>query len=487
MKKTLSILIVVAILLTLTGCNINHKHTYGDYLAYESGHYHPYTCGCPQPEILEGHVDADTNGICDVCKYNMTIGGAFEFEYVATVEGHCEHKIGEACDGTCIKSPHEDLNHDMICDVCDYRIESQVPTNYFLRNQLGCEWLNEIKVDDISEIKIISEAVGVAPGTPKSIQSSTDNEVIERIFEDFYWLDTCPISKEDGQIDGGGAVTVKFILKDGTKKEIYINNGNYWDTNENCFELLYTPKFEESDNVEKTYGFITYIGTATIYDCDNNSICEIPVDELEYIITGYDFSLFNNGYDYFLDTEFGKLFFVKVDIFASEVLEETLVRTDYYFIVENDNEFCYRIVGKNIDDLIAEYSAEECNHQWDDGVEVEGGNGGYVMEYTCSLCGDKQRETITIIPPNGASYFVNYQSDRTKDLLIEGFAPTEANPGDTVVLRTYPLMDAELAFYANGVKLTQVYSDYDYWEYIFIMPDDDVVITHEITDGFLPD
>ncbi len=44
-------------------------------------------------------------------------------------------------------------------------------------------------------------------------------------------------------------------------------------------------------------------------------------------------------------------------------------------------------------------NAEECNHQWDDGIEIEGGNGGYVMEYTCSLCGYKQRETITIIPP----------------------------------------------------------------------------------------
>ena len=43
--------------------------------------------------------------------------------------------------------------------------------------------------------------------------------------------------------------------------------------------------------------------------------------------------------------------------------------------------------------------AEKCNHKWDNGIEVDGGNGAYVMEYTCSLCGDKQRETITIIPP----------------------------------------------------------------------------------------
>ena len=70
---------------------------------------------------------------------------------------------------------------------------------------------------------------------------------------------------------------------------------------------------------------------------------------------------------------------------------------------------------------------------------------------------------------------------------MEGFAPTEAKPGESVVLRTYPIMDAGLAFYANGVKLTQTYADYDYWEYVFIMPDEDVVITHKITAGFLPD
>ena len=128
-----------------------------------------------------------------------------------------------------------------------------------------------------------------------------------------------------------------------------------------------------------------------------------------------------------------------------------------------------------------------CNHEWDDGVEVEGGLGSYVMEYTCTLCKDKKREAIMIIPPSGMSHSIRYPSDRTKELLIEGLAPTEAKLGDTVVLRTNPLMDADLYFYANGVKLTQTYADSEYWEYTFLMPDEDVVITHEITDGFLPD
>ena len=86
-----------------------------------------------------------------------------------------------------------------------------------------------------------------------------------------------------------------------------------------------------------------------------------------------------------------------------------------------------------------------------------------------------------------AKYSITYADKETERLLHDGYVPKRANPGDTVVLRAGPIMDADLAFYANGVKLTQTYADYDYWEYVFIMPDEDVVITHEITNGFLTD
>ena len=212
---------------------------------------------------------------------------------------------------------------------------------------------------DIAEIKIISGAVGVAPGNLKNVSSSTDEAVIARIFEEYYQLDTRPISKMEGQIDGGSGVTVKFILKDGTVKELYINNGNYLDTNGDYFELLSTPKFKDTDNATKAYGFITYLGTGTVYAKDNNPVCEIPVDELEFIITDYDSGLFANGYGYCIDTEFGKLHFVKVEIFATDGCGSELIGTDYYFIEEGNTEFCYRLVGKNLDELIAEYSIIE--------------------------------------------------------------------------------------------------------------------------------
>ena len=85
------------------------------------------------------------------------------------------------------------------------------------------------------------------------------------------------------------------------------------------------------------------------------------------------------------------------------------------------------------------------------------------------------------------SYSISYDGKMASGFLMDGYAPTEAKPGNTVQLHVYPLMDAELVLYANGVKLIQTYADYDFWEYIFTMPDEDVVITYEIVDGFLPD
>ena len=244
---------------------------------------------------------------------------------------------------------HFDENMDLICDACGYDMNADYPPlvdeTICLRNLTGCEWLNEITAEDIAEIKIIGEAVGVAPGNLKNISSSTDEAVIARIFEEYYQLDTRPISKMEGQIDGGGGVTVKFILKDGTVKELYINNGNYREPDDNYFELLSTPKFKDTDNATKAYGFITYLGTGTVYDKDNNPVCEIPINELEFVESDGCVDAVVTGYYYTVETEFGTLYFdYSNDLFYLQFEEGE----------GNYIEF-YQLVGKNLDELIAEY------------------------------------------------------------------------------------------------------------------------------------
>ena len=275
-----------------------HEHTITYVSAGSSGHFENYTCGCPHDHGAVPHYDEDIDLICDACGY--------------------------------------DMNEDY---------PPLVDTTIPLRNLTRCKWLNEITAEDIAEIKIISGAVGVAPGNLNNVSSSTDEAVIARIFEEYYWLDTAPISKMEGQIDGGGGVTVKFILKDGTAKELYINNGNYLDTNGDYFELLSTPKFKDTDNKAKAYRFITYLGTGTVYDKDNNAVCEIPMDELEFVAFDGDLPAVITGYYYTVDTEFGTLRFT----YNSEIF---FVRFDG----EDNYTESYQLVGKNLDELIAEYS-----------------------------------------------------------------------------------------------------------------------------------
>ena len=289
------------------------------------------------------HIDENNDGICDDCNHEHTI------TYVSAGEsGHfenytcgCPHDHGAV--------PHYDEDIDLICDACGYDMNADYPPlvdiTIPLRNLTRCEWLNELTAEDIAEIKIISGAVGVAPGNLNNVSSSTDEAVIARIFEEYYQLDARPISKMEGQIDGGGGVMVEFILKDGTAKKLYINNGNYRDPDNNYFELLSTPKFKDTDNKAEAYGFITYLGTGTVYDKDNNPVCEIPIGELEFVAFDGDLPAVITGYYYTVDTEFGTLWFT----YNSEIF---FVRFDG----EDNYTESYQLVGKNLDELIAKYS-----------------------------------------------------------------------------------------------------------------------------------
>lgn len=121
MKKIFTFVFLFISVMTLFGCNETHEHTYGDYIAYESGHCHQYTCGCPQPEILEGHIDADENGSCDKCGYTIEEYHT-EHTWTCTPAGAVGHYTTYTCgcpseEGT---TQHYDEDEDNKCDACEY-------------------------------------------------------------------------------------------------------------------------------------------------------------------------------------------------------------------------------------------------------------------------------------------------------------------------------------------------------------------------------
>ena len=109
---------------------------------------------------------------------------------------------------------------------------------------------------------------------------------------------------------------------------------------------------------------------------------------------------------------------------------------------------------------------------------------GKCLDKACteSDCIDKC-EGHSVTPPTN-EYSISYEG--LDGWLLEGYSPDSAKEGDTVILRTGPIMDAELELYVNGVKINQTHADYDYWEYVFTMPGEDVTVTKKVVEGFLP-
>ena len=109
---------------------------------------------------------------------------------------------------------------------------------------------------------------------------------------------------------------------------------------------------------------------------------------------------------------------------------------------------------------------------------------GNCTDATCneSVCEEKCEGHL---PIQSNEYNIVYED--LDGWLIEGYFPNSAKEGDTVILRANPIMDADLELYVNGEKINQTYADYDYWEYVFTMPAEDVTVTKKVVEGFLPD
>ena len=270
-----------------------HEHTHQKYQD-EIGHGWSYTCGCDTPPNFAQHFDGDGDQKCDDCGYDMVIHASLH-EYAS--------------------------------------------------------WLSGLAAEDVAEIKTTFEYVGVAPGGFKDISKTTDKSIIAEMLNECANIPMKSVSREEACVDGGGAFTIEFILADGTVKKIYSNNGFYahgsdqdWLFATCYFKLECIPTLKGYDNVSKCNGFITYLNAGQVYD-NNGLVCEIPLNELEFVelTEGFDDSSVNQKC--YIETEFGNLAFFSDSVFY--IYYPSLGHTDFY-----------QLVGKTIDELIAEYSID---------------------------------------------------------------------------------------------------------------------------------
>lgn len=327
---------------------VPHEHS-GEFLRTEETHRMVYNCGCPSPSNAESHSDADSDNACDVCGY--PVSGDCPFKWIQSENGHYKTALCDCCEYPTVEYPHVNYDEDMCCDVCEYDLGK--PVSHLLRNQAGVEWLQEITSEEIAEIEIIREAVGAAPGTLKSIARSSDKRTIAQTFEDYLQMTVTSVTAQDKPSDTIDLVTVTFILKDGTEKRLPIAGGHYYDGDGNIWKLRYIPTFREGTAYTKCFGFITSQEAGELWYRDPYSasypdydVCQIPINELEFIIVDSYVTPEGGFEDYILKTEFGDLEFQSWDIFH--------IPGDYTNGVPTN----YQLVGTNLFELIEQYSVD---------------------------------------------------------------------------------------------------------------------------------
>ena len=222
-----------------------------------------------------------------------------------------------------------------------YVLKEIAEGNHFIRNQAGAEWLCEITAEDIAEIKMISGGGGPLPPVSKThISSSRNDAVISSIFEEYYWLDSTPVSEERTQIDDGGYFIVQFILNNGETKQLYFINGDFYhDGNGNYFELVRLPVFRDGTNFVTRYGFERQYDPCQIHLIDGTPVCEIPLSEFEFAELTDDIYLGNELPTHYFELHGERVYFIRGE----------------YFYIGEDRRVYYQLIG-NLDQLIAEYS-----------------------------------------------------------------------------------------------------------------------------------
>ena len=230
--------------------------------------------------------------------------------------------------------PHIDENLDNFCDVCGYNYVYPEDTR-FLRYQSGAYWLCSTYVDEIAEIRMVAEDGMTYIGGPKYITSTTNEDAISELFDSFCNLPVRQVFEEDTIVCDGGTVDFEFILKDGTVKVISIFNGEFFRSdNGQYFRLEYIPTFDGT----KYFSFITTVQRAGVYTYgDESYICAIPFDELKFVSLE---GISDAEPIYYVQAEFGKLVFI--------------TDTDFYVEGSDSVRGTYTLVGKTIQDLIAE-------------------------------------------------------------------------------------------------------------------------------------
>lgn len=355
MKKLLALILTVVLCLCfLSSCDISLMHYHvadEEWSVNAEMHYKNVHCSwniCKTNVISYEHIDEDADLCCDECGFLMSVASnEIEWQHNETHHWWIPQSEEGALSGVVYGyGEHENLDADLHCDICGYLMEitTEPPVKTLLRDQVGVEWLYDITADDIAELKMIREPEGVGPGSYRWVASSTLTAPISRILNEFFNMGVTLVPRDEAIVPGGSNATFEFFLNDGTKKEFIFYDGCYHDTvHDAYYRLPYCPTFNDVPEYTSYCQFIT-IGEWDKCEiwCDDPVesyfVCDIPLEELKFNVFNGNIGAGVSEYPYFIETDFGRLGFVRNDVF---------------FIV-GDGTY-YQLVGKDLDELLEEY------------------------------------------------------------------------------------------------------------------------------------
>lgn len=139
MKRKFLVLLSVVLILALacTACgnknnnNEDCEHTYSDkWSSNSTEHWHAATCEHAELKSdVAAHTDADQDGKCDVCGYEIGHEHTYADVWTSNVTHHWKIATCSHTDEKGYFALHSDANFDNVCDVCSVAIEFVIPTD----------------------------------------------------------------------------------------------------------------------------------------------------------------------------------------------------------------------------------------------------------------------------------------------------------------------------------------------------------------------
>lgn len=154
MKRNFLLLLCVIALMAACLASCAHQHTFSEewYNQDPTNHWHRATCEHGEvKDSLAPHVDANEDGICDVCAYDMKHVHTFVDEWSYDDDNHWK---AATCSHTEEKGEldlHSDDNSDGICDVCSGHVHDVNAAGYCKFADCGKK-VKEIDENNIDEL-----------------------------------------------------------------------------------------------------------------------------------------------------------------------------------------------------------------------------------------------------------------------------------------------------------------------------------------------